>query len=325
MSRMKQRRAANRAAKRGKNALHDAADALSPVIDNAADVIVPLAMDAKQRIVPLVDGAKKQIKPLTVQVRDKVTPLAMDATGRIVPAAENVGDWFDDVTKDARKQIEPLMKNAKKTLEKDVIKPAKSLWGDVLDSDYLSEVQSRGAATAAAMRGDLRLPVRQDPGRQRTGMWWKIPLGLAAVGGLAYLVRQFLTSKDNDWTFQEPSRPDVQPAHGRREDPKPADLDESVAPARAAESDPAADMVDEGGPAEGITAETTAEDSSFEQNYGEGSYVGSEPPEGFTVKGNLRSMKYHTTDASNYERTNADVWFNSDEAAEAAGFTRAQR
>ena len=59
--------------------------------------------------------------------------------------------------------------------------------------------------------------------------------------------------------------------------------------------------------------------------FGEGSFVGAEPPEGFTIKGNDRSMKYLVPESVGYERTIADVWFNSEDAAQAAGFTRAQR
>jgi hypothetical protein len=58
---------------------------------------------------------------------------------------------------------------------------------------------------------------------------------------------------------------------------------------------------------------------------GEGVYVGHEPPEGFTIKGNGRSMKYHVPESSGYGRTIAEVWFNSEEAAQQAGFVRAQR
>jgi len=43
-------------------------------------------------------------------------------------------------------------------------------------------------------------------------------------------------------------------------------------------------------------------------------------PEGFTVKGNKDSMKYHTTESRWYEQTVAEVWFTTAEAAEAAGF-----
>jgi large subunit ribosomal protein L17 len=43
-------------------------------------------------------------------------------------------------------------------------------------------------------------------------------------------------------------------------------------------------------------------------------------PEGFTVKGNKDSMKYHTTESPWYDATIAEVWFRTPEAAEAAGF-----
>jgi hypothetical protein len=58
---------------------------------------------------------------------------------------------------------------------------------------------------------------------------------------------------------------------------------------------------------------------------GEGVYVGAEPPEGFSIKGNERSMKYHVPESAGYSRTVAEVWFNSEEAAQQAGFVRAQR
>jgi large subunit ribosomal protein L17 len=46
-------------------------------------------------------------------------------------------------------------------------------------------------------------------------------------------------------------------------------------------------------------------------------------PEGYTVKGNENSMKYHTTESPWYEQTVAEVWFKTAEDAEAAGFTKA--
>jgi hypothetical protein len=58
---------------------------------------------------------------------------------------------------------------------------------------------------------------------------------------------------------------------------------------------------------------------------GEGVYVGSQPPEGYVIKGNERSKKYHMPDTGGYGRTIAEVWFNSEEAAQRAGFMRAQR
>jgi large subunit ribosomal protein L17 len=48
-----------------------------------------------------------------------------------------------------------------------------------------------------------------------------------------------------------------------------------------------------------------------------------EPPEGFYVKGNLDSMKFHTPASPWYDQTVAEVWFRTGEAAEAAGFAEA--
>ena len=46
-------------------------------------------------------------------------------------------------------------------------------------------------------------------------------------------------------------------------------------------------------------------------------------PEGFPIKGNEDSMKFHEPDGQWYEQTTAEIWFDSVESAEAAGFTRA--
>ena len=57
--------------------------------------------------------------------------------------------------------------------------------------------------------------------------------------------------------------------------------------------------------------------------YGPSSYRGEEPPAGFEIKGNEDSMKFHTPESPWYGRTVAEVWFDSAEAAEAAGFVNA--
>ena len=46
-------------------------------------------------------------------------------------------------------------------------------------------------------------------------------------------------------------------------------------------------------------------------------------PEGFPIKGNQDSMKYHEPDGQWFEQTVAEVWFDSAASAEAAGFTKA--
>jgi hypothetical protein len=72
--------------------------------------------------------------------------------------------------------------------------------------------------------------------------------------------------------------------------------------------------------------EPTTEEKAGQPRYsGEGVYVGNEPPEGYVIKGNERSKKYHVPESGGYGRTIAEVWFNSEEAAQQAGFLRAQR
>ncbi|NNG18127.1 50S ribosomal protein L17 [Naumannella sp. ID2617S] len=73
---------------------------------------------------------------------------------------------------------------------------------------------------------------------------------------------------------------------------------------------------------EGADAEAaqSAESDATEAPYGEGSYRGENPPSGFDIKGNEDSMKFHTPESQWYEQTVAEVWFNSADAAQKAGF-----
>ena len=45
-------------------------------------------------------------------------------------------------------------------------------------------------------------------------------------------------------------------------------------------------------------------------------------PAGYDIKGNAGSMLYHTPGSSFYSRTKAEVWFDSEQNAEAAGFSK---
>jgi large subunit ribosomal protein L17 len=80
---------------------------------------------------------------------------------------------------------------------------------------------------------------------------------------------------------------------------------------------------EEAAPAE--TSEVVEESASTEDApYGEGSHApledAAEAPEGFPVKGNEDSKLYHVPGSAHYDRTVAEVWFATPEAAEAAGF-----
>jgi large subunit ribosomal protein L17 len=82
---------------------------------------------------------------------------------------------------------------------------------------------------------------------------------------------------------------------------------------------------EEAAPAEDTAAETVEESTSTEgAPYGEGSHApledAAEAPEGFPIKGNEDSKLYHVPGSAHYDRTVAEVWFATPEAAEAAGF-----
>ena len=69
-------------------------------------------------------------------------------------------------------------------------------------------------------------------------------------------------------------------------------------------------------------APAAAQDAPF----GEGSaapLADGSAPEGFDIKGNQGSKKFHTPDSPWYGRTKAEVWFATPEAAKAAGFVNA--
>jgi len=73
-----------------------------------------------------------------------------------------------------------------------------------------------------------------------------------------------------------------------------------------------------------------AETETAETEAAEAKYAGSKPatadnvaPEGFEVKGNEDSMKYHVPGSRWYDATVAEVWFDSAESAVAAGFAPA--
>ncbi|MDR1807525.1 MAG: hypothetical protein LBR33_06390 [Propionibacteriaceae bacterium] len=73
-----------------------------------------------------------------------------------------------------------------------------------------------------------------------------------------------------------------------------------------------------------VYPDDSAEASPRVGDYETDSYIGTTPPEGFVIKANARSKKYHLPGMRNYDRTIAEVWFATEEAAEAAGFTKAE-
>jgi large subunit ribosomal protein L17 len=69
-----------------------------------------------------------------------------------------------------------------------------------------------------------------------------------------------------------------------------------------------------------------AEPTKHDGPHGRGSHAPIDDPEaqpdGFPIKGNANSMLYHTPGSAFYDRTVAEVWFATEEAATAAGFSK---
>ncbi len=86
---------------------------------------------------------------------------------------------------------------------------------------------------------------------------------------------------------------------------------DSAAPADAEST------TDEPAPAADAVVTTTDADSAAPLEDGSA-------PEGFEIKGNKNSMKFHAPSSPWYARTNAEIWFRTAEAAEAAGYANAE-
>lgn len=122
---------------------------------------------------------------------------------------------------------------------------------------------------------------------------------------------------------------EADPAPARKAPKKSSTAKSSTAKSSAAKAPAQA----ESAPA-ASTAEPAAVDSSDEeiegatktQPYGPGSKAplkSGNAPKGHEIKGNADSMKFHAPDSPWYDQTVAEVWFDTEASAEAAGFTKA--
>lgn len=282
------------------DALHQAQDYITPKVEDALhqaqDYITPLAKDARKR------GAR-----MAAETMDTLQPRLDDALSKVTPAVDAAYARFAPALDDARSKVQY----------------------DLLPK--LSEVLHEAAETAA--RIELPEIVEPQPKRSVWGTIGKLLLAGGLLAGIVFAVKKFLAPADSGWQAHEPSSPyvptatetlveDLSSAAADTADAAEAWLEETaprVEDAADAAKDVADDVADAAQGAEGDAAPFAA------SPYGEGSFVGNEPPEGFAIKGNERSMKYHVPGNGGYERTIADVWFDSEASADTAGFKKAQR
>ena len=339
-----------------------AVDRVSPYAQQAAGRVSPYAQQAAERIAPIATSAKQSGARVAQGAVEKVGPVLDDALERVSPAVEAARTKMaEEILPMLSERLSaasgsPVVVEAKKR-GKAAVAAAK---GELeLPKEKKKGRWLIGFAIFAALAGAAVVVARKFLG-SRDADWQAArpttpyapskPAETADKGGRRSSTAPVVDGMDDSGEDPQGGMsahllnleadgaavPD-QPAEG-------GDIEETLETAAVGEAPVettvAADASGEpavGGeaPAEPIAVgdeavtlldEATAAPEAAKPRYqGEGVYIGSEPPEGFTIKGNERSMKYHVPESAGYGRTMAEVWFNSEDAAQQAGFIRAQR
>ena len=277
----------------------------------------------------LKDGLDKA-QELLAEASRQAAPLIRDAKVRTADFASRTLDDLEPHIKDALDKVSPAVDAARDKVTDDLLPKLQGALHQAAEHPAVVEAGRRGSAAVLALKGELEPAPKKSKARKVIKF---LAIG-AIVAGAVAAVRHFLAPKDDGWTAHEPSKAYVNNndtfsnAAKFASDADAADEPEVVLPPDEVEEQD--DMTSEGAPAPDVTFVTEddvkqSSEADSDSSNGEGSYVGSEPPEGFTIKGNERSKKFHLPGTGGYERTIAEVWFNSEKAAEAAGFTKAQR
>ncbi|WP_157974089.1 sunset domain-containing protein [Desertihabitans aurantiacus] len=298
--------------------LRAAAETSHTAAERGADV----AEKAQKAVADYVE----QLAPYVEMAGEKVGPLAHQAKVASAVAAHQAVETLGPKLNDALEKVSPAVETAREKMQDDLLPRLSELLERAAETELAQTATSRGAATVAALKGELELPKK----KKSKGRWFRRLAVIAAVGGVAFvLFKKFFGPKDSGWETYQPSAPYAGSTTTTASPSSSATTasDAPTSPAGTAqeavaeasteptEPDTVAEKVDRVDPDQGASA----------TKYGANAYIGSEPPEGFTIKGNERSMKYHTPGTGGYDRTIADVWFTDETAAEAAGFTKAQR
>ncbi|AZZ39818.1 hypothetical protein C0Z10_08710 [Acidipropionibacterium jensenii] len=310
------------------------------------------AASAKEQSAQALAGATTTLRA----AQEKAAPLAAQAADRIGPLTEQAAERGRRAVAEAREvtqqKVVPAVKQAYESFQKDVLPELEVRAREVASSPAVEEATRRGQAALSALKGQTagagataagvvaaspklsrkarkaakkaeKKLAKADRKSHKVLKTFLILGGLGAAGIIA--ARKFLGSSDDGWTAREPAEtyswtpkaPTTEPAPAPEAE-KPAPQASAPSPESPGETSGEATMTEEGAPVpEGVetTADAPADDS----------YVGNEPPEGYVIKANSRSKKYHLPGSAGYDRTITDIWFASEEAAEAAGFTKAQR
>lgn len=348
------------AAKKASEAFVEAAERLAPLIDQAADYLGPIAEEAGRVTAKVASDTFSRVKPVLHDAQVRSARLASDAYERVQPTIDTalhsvppvVGSAVGVVrpaVDDVLGRIPPLVEDARSVVQDDVLPKMASALKEIAKQPLAAEAAAQLALATAVVSKELRKAEKaRKPGFWKT--FGKIALAGALLGGIVVAVRKLLAPPNDGWHAHSPSDAYVadptEAVHKAAE--KVADVAQDVAAAAADKvedvKDAAADLVDDAKEAVEDAAEKVADQAEdvvdevkeavegdddaspfADSPFGEEAFEGSEPPEGYAVKANSRSRKYRVPGSTGYDNANADVWFTSAEAAEAAGFTPAKR
>jgi small subunit ribosomal protein S2 len=144
---------------------------------------------------------------------------------------------------------------------------------------------------------------------------------------LAEWERELLESGTGAAAAAEPAAAEAPSAVAEEPAVVEAAAEEPAVVEAAAEEPPVVEAAAEEPPAVEAPAEAVALTQVVDGGFGPDSAAPLEDgaaPEGFDIKGNKDSMKFHEPTSPWYSRTHAEVWFRTAEAAEAAGFVSAE-
>ncbi len=313
-----------------------AAEYLTPYVEQALRDGGQFADQAAARVRPVLKDAGIRGARLAADTFERVHPVLDDALDRVSPAVNATVNAVKPTVDDVLQAIPPTVDFAREKVQSDYLPRLAEALRDLAAQPLARELKVAVASAALAKE----LEKASAPKRSGWRTFGKVLLAGAVLGGVLVAIKKLFADPSTGWETHTPKTAyvadpvadvvdDVTAKAAKAADKaseKVQDLAEDVQDKLADTTDDIEEKLDQlaeeadSGEADGGDASPLAGSP-----YGEGSYVGDEPPEGFTIKGNDRSMKYHVPGSAAYERTIAEVWFDSEEAAQAAGFVRAQR
>jgi len=291
------------------NAVEDgtqvAIDRLSPYLEQALREGGEFADHTYSRVRPAFKDASIRGARFAADTFEKVHPAIDDAIDKVYPAVNDVLE-----------RIPPTVDFAREKVQEELLPSLADQLRHLASQPLAHELRVAAASAALAKQLDKASGKKKHSGWKTFG---KIMLAGAILGGVAIAVKKLLADPSSGWETYTP-RDNAYVA-----DPVAEDWDEEVEEVDS-DSEITEEVPTDLDGAMGVpTADGDDADPLADSPYGEGSYIGDEPPADYLIKGNDRSKKYHVPGSASYERTSAEVWFESEEAAQAAGFVKAQR